>query len=153
MAKITKEQIDALYEKMAEQYALTPSEGYSYDPWAEIKLEEGGLFQFTVPEEVMLGFNKVKIVTPECARTLGKFQNKQLLDKYCKTVRFTVPIENESNAKKILEGKTAKWPRVYTYVERIVPTSELTASVPLNEDRIDVGFSYETNMFVHADIT
>ena len=146
MAKITKEQIDALYEKMAEQYALTPSEGYSYDPWAEIKLEEGGLFQFTVPEEVMLGFNKVDTVTPECARTLGKFQNKQLLDKYCKAVRFTVPIENESNAKKILEGKTAKWPRVYTYVERIVPTSELPASVPLNEDRIDVGFSYETKV-------
>ena len=143
MKKVTQEQLDALYEKTAAQYSLVPCEGYPYDPWREIKTEEGGLFQFAVSEEVMLGFRAVNSVTPECARTLGKFQNKMLLDGYCRMVRFSVPREVEANAKKIIEGKAVKWPRVYTYVERVVPTSELPASVPLNEGRIDVGFSYE----------
>lgn len=143
MKKVTQEQLVALYEKTAAQYALVPNEGYSYDPWREIKIEEGGLFQFAVPEEAMLGFGAVKAVTPECARALGKFQNKTLLDEHCRMVRFSVPREVEANAKKIIEGKAVKWPRVYTYIERVVSTSELPASVPLNEGRIDVGFSYE----------
>lgn len=143
MKKVTQEQLNELYEKTAEQYALVQCEGYSYDPWKEIKTEEGGLFQFVVSEEVMLGLKKVQAITPECARSLGKFQNKHLLEDHCKRVRFSIPREVEANAKKIIEGKAVKWPRVYTYVERVVPTSVLPASVPLNEGRIDVGFSYE----------
>lgn len=138
-----KGSVDELYKKMAAQYGLAPCEGYSYDPWKEIKIEEGGLFQFSVSEEAMLGFGAINAVTPECARTLGKFQNKMLLDGYCHMVRFSVPREVEANAKKIIEGKAVKWPRVYTYVERVVPTSELPASVPLNEGMIDIGFSYD----------
>ena len=157
MARVTKAmQIEEYCENLRAEMGIETVE-INYDVWSTLMISDDGLFRFNDEKAVVALYAFSDTVSPESARKLGSRQYKKSMNEYLVGVRFQPYAMKEAAVWNYINGKTVKFPRVYSYCRKAIPIAknEYFREYDITDDGlIEIEFpdnNYETVYFNFED--